>query len=212
MRFRCLAGIHLAGSKSRTSPPMRHFCCETSNSVIGPMPERPATAFSQMASTPMPMGVTPPSPVITTRFTHPPRQARGARSWPCTSYPIPVFIQTLEGPCLVWRPDASRRSEPSRHLASDVDLVQPRRALHDELETRRNIASHQRLNGLLGRRRVGDTHAEQRGPGGRGGGLVQRPRVHLAEPLEALHLHPVPTSIHAGAAPFLRGAAPRRLA
>jgi len=35
--------------------------------VIGPIPDRPAHAFSQMASRPVPIGVTPPIPVITTR-------------------------------------------------------------------------------------------------------------------------------------------------
>ena len=67
MRFRCFAGIQRSGSKPRTSPAMRHFWLETSKSVIGPMPERPAHALAQIASTPMPIGVTPPRPVITTR-------------------------------------------------------------------------------------------------------------------------------------------------
>src|SRR2546425_1388570 len=65
--FATRAGIQSRGLKSRTSPTMRHSSgsFDPSNSVGAPMPDRPASADTQNLSTPIPMGDTIPSPVIT---------------------------------------------------------------------------------------------------------------------------------------------------
>src|SRR5487761_1945730 len=54
-------------SKSFTSPAIRDGKVEASKRVMGPIPERPATMFSQAGATPMPTGDTMPRPVTTTR-------------------------------------------------------------------------------------------------------------------------------------------------
>src|SRR5215467_15443618 len=60
-------GIQTFGSKPDTSPTIRHSngSFEPSNNVGRPMPERPASAADQNFSTPIPMGETMPSPVMT---------------------------------------------------------------------------------------------------------------------------------------------------
>src|SRR5688572_15186924 len=59
--------IQSSGVKSRTSPAMRVGKSLHSKRVIGPMPERPAMRAVQFFSTPVPRGVTRPTPVTTTR-------------------------------------------------------------------------------------------------------------------------------------------------
>src|SRR5574342_865370 len=56
-----------SGSKPFTSPAMRVGKVEASKRVMGPMPLRPATIAFQDSSTPIPTGLSRPSPVITTR-------------------------------------------------------------------------------------------------------------------------------------------------
>src|SRR6266404_3771115 len=56
-----------SGAKSWTSPAMRDGKSATGKRVIGPMPERPAIRAVQFFSTPVPSGVTRPTPVTTTR-------------------------------------------------------------------------------------------------------------------------------------------------
>ena len=55
------------GSKPRASQAMRQASSDASKRVIGPAPERPASAALQVSSQPMPSGPTMPSPVTTTR-------------------------------------------------------------------------------------------------------------------------------------------------
>ena len=66
-RFGKLLDERAAGSKPLTSPPMRTGNAEASNSVIGPMPDRPADSADQKLSRPTPTGLTTPMPVMTTR-------------------------------------------------------------------------------------------------------------------------------------------------
>src|SRR5262249_18105425 len=56
-----------SGAKSRTSPAMRDGKSDAGKRVIGPTPERPAINADQFFSTPVPRGVTSPTPVTTTR-------------------------------------------------------------------------------------------------------------------------------------------------
>src|SRR5207245_6095628 len=73
--------------------------------------------------------------------------------------------------------------------SSNVDLVHLRRALHDEREAWRDVAAHERLDRLIRARLVGDRHAQERAPRRVERRLLEGPGVHLAEPLEAGHLH-----------------------
>src|SRR6266540_1961050 len=54
------------GSKPFTSQAKRDECCEASNSVMGPAPDRPAWRDFQVSSVPIPTGDTRPTPVTTT--------------------------------------------------------------------------------------------------------------------------------------------------
>src|ERR1043165_1565796 len=56
----------LRGSKPFTSQANRDECCEASNSVMGPAPDRPAWRDFHVSSVPMPTGDTSPTPVTTT--------------------------------------------------------------------------------------------------------------------------------------------------
>src|SRR5258705_549034 len=56
-----------SGRKSRTSPAIRVGKSLASKRVIGPTPERPSTTACQFLSTPVPSGVTKPTPVTATR-------------------------------------------------------------------------------------------------------------------------------------------------
>src|SRR5438874_9350202 len=80
--------------------------------------------------------------------------------------------------------------------ALHVHLFHLRRALHDELEARRDLAAHEGLDGLLGPGGVADRDSQQRAARGVERRLLERRGVHLAEALEALHLQraaaPVP--------------------
>ena len=67
MRRASFAGRWASGSKPRTSPAIRTGNELASNASMKPMPLRPATAASQVEGASRPIGVTAPSPVITTR-------------------------------------------------------------------------------------------------------------------------------------------------
>src|SRR5581483_4903427 len=62
-----LADMNSRGSKSRTSAATRHEKGAGSNSVMGPIPPTPSRSACQNGLTPVPTGVTAPSPVMTTR-------------------------------------------------------------------------------------------------------------------------------------------------
>src|SRR4051794_30102060 len=68
MRRACLNSIHCAGSKSLTSQANLTGKSETSNCVIGPAPDSPASRASHVVATSLPSGVSAPRPVITTRL------------------------------------------------------------------------------------------------------------------------------------------------
>ncbi len=68
MRLACLAGMYFSGSKPLTSPAMREVYSEASKWVMGPMPDFPATRFSQLVARSLPRGVMAARPVTTTRF------------------------------------------------------------------------------------------------------------------------------------------------
>jgi hypothetical protein len=57
----------MRGSKSGISPPTCVSAPLVSNRAIGEMPLRPSSSARQNASTPVPIEVTAPSPVMTTR-------------------------------------------------------------------------------------------------------------------------------------------------
>ena len=73
--------IATVGSKSLTSQAILTGDSEASKSVIGPPPGRPARRASSTSGTPLPMALTAPSPVMTTRrsaTTSPSRRRRRA--------------------------------------------------------------------------------------------------------------------------------------
>src|SRR5260370_28733591 len=59
--------MRVPGSKSRTIPAMWTGNVDASNVVIGPTPLRPAMNDDQVVEASLPIGVTAPIPVITTR-------------------------------------------------------------------------------------------------------------------------------------------------
>ena len=60
--------MYCRGSKSFTSAATLHLWSAVSKWVMGPMPHLPAFRLFQKLSTSLPMGVTHPIPVMTTRF------------------------------------------------------------------------------------------------------------------------------------------------
>src|SRR5262249_9045464 len=99
------------------------------------------------------------------------------------------------------------RPETRSRVGSNVDLVDLRGALHDELEARSDIAAHECLDGALGGGGVTDGGAEQRAAGRVQRRLLERPRIHLAEPLEAGHLDAI--AVPAGEQAVLLGVVAR---
>src|SRR5439155_12404727 len=87
---------------------------------------------------------------------------------------------------------------PLRAQTLDVHLVHLRRALHDELEARRDLAAHEGLDRLLGPGGIADRDLEQRAARGVERRLLERRGVHLAEALEALHLHRAAAAVPRG--------------
>ena len=57
---------------------------------------------------------------------------------------------------------AHRDTPAACDQCSDVHLLHLRRALHDELEARRDLAAHEGLDGLLGPGSVADRDPQQR--------------------------------------------------
>src|SRR5438128_9931366 len=87
--------------------------------------------------------------------------------------------------------------------ALDVHLFHLRRALHDELEARRDLAAHEGLDRLLGPGSVADRDPQQRAARGIERRLLERRGVHLAEALEALHLQRAAAAVPRGQPPLL---------
>src|SRR5438093_6594767 len=115
---------------------------------------------------------------------------------------------------------ASRRRQPSARrrrstadgpadLALHVHLFHLRRAVHDELEARRDLAAHEGLDRLLGPGGVADRDLEERAARGVERRLLERRGVHLAEALEALHLERAAAAVPRGEEPLLLGVVAR---
>src|SRR5713101_768497 len=93
--FATRAGIQSSGLKPCTSPTARHSggSFDPSNIVGALMPDRPASAATQNLSTPMPMGDTIPSPVMTgCRFI-----GWLSPRWRCVAFPPEILGFTLAG-------------------------------------------------------------------------------------------------------------------
>ena len=83
----------------------------------------------------------------------------------------------------------STRSAACR-VASDIQILRKCRALLDEAEAGLGLGAHEGVDGLGGLAPVaGDVDPEQRAPSRVHGGLLELGGVHLAEPLEAAHVH-----------------------
>src|SRR5438094_9183142 len=99
-------------------------------------------------------------------------------------------------------PRTGRRWSPA---PSDIHFLHLRRALHDEREARRDVATHERLDRLIRARFVGDRNPQEGTPRGVERRLLERPGVHLAEPLEPGHLHALALAVAAPQPPVLLG-------
>src|SRR5207247_3345490 len=91
----------------------------------------------------------------------------------------------------------------------DVHLFHLRRALHDELEARRDLAAHEGLDRLLGPGGVADRDLEERAARRVERRLLERRGVHLAEALEALHLERAAAAVPCGEEPLFLGVVAR---
>ena len=78
MRRAALASIKSVGSNSGMSAAICTLSPASARAGTRRTPERPSRSESQKASTPMPIGVTGPMPVITTRSRSEPRVIRGS--------------------------------------------------------------------------------------------------------------------------------------
>src|SRR5262249_58798495 len=140
-------------------------------SACGPstrLPDRAAPPIPRSRRTPQD---TPRSERVSTRaLTHPERLPRRLRR------PRHAVRPTPRADTLAVRP---RPETKSRVRVLDVDLVDLRRAFHDELEARGDVPAHERLDGPLGRGGVTDGDAEQRTARPVPGGFPERPRSPL---------------------------------
>ena len=96
IRRTSLRSAYCWGSKPVTSPAIRQGNCAGSQSVKGPIPDRPLTRPSQYSSTDWPNGDTKPMPVTTTLLLVPFR-IRGLSSGPPTWEEL--CFRTVPVPC-----------------------------------------------------------------------------------------------------------------